>query len=704
MRPEPKTCMPLGRRYLLHRAAIAILLVVVPVCLDRLDKAFPPPIGDDHDYSVEVLDRSGAPLKVFTDRHGRWRLKADLDQIDPRFIEMLIGYEDRRFYAHHGVDLLALTRAARQWLANGRIVSGGSTITMQLARLLEPRNNRTIGAKLFQVVRALQIERRLDKRGILERYLAYAPYGGNIEGARAASLAWFGKEPTKLALREAALLVALPQSPERRRPDRFPAAAKAARDRVLLRLTAAGLVDPREARRVSELPITDGRHAMPSLAPHLAQEALDRDPVARVHHTHIDAQLQTRLEKIAKNAVRRLPPRVSVAIVAADARSGEILARVGSPDINDERRSGWVDMTGAVRSPGSTLKPFVYGLAIEDGLVLPETMISDRPANFDGYRPANFDAGYRGDVNIRTALQWSLNVPAVRLMEAVSPVRLLSRFQRAGVTAALPENEPPGLGIILGGCGLTLIDLVQLYANLVTPRISPVILGDGIHGDVVSRAGPKLLGSIAAWHVIDMLAGVPAPAESRQLPIAYKTGTSYGYRDAWSIGFDGQHVIGVWVGRADNGAVPGISGIVSAAPILFRSFEILETELKPFPRAPTGARRLSIDELSPINQRFQPPSTSRINVGRDNQALNVTFPANGSEIELSTGIDGSNLPVVVKLQGGIPPFWLLADDKPVGIPSRRRQLLWAPESRGLSRLTVMDSRGHTTGLVVRISN
>jgi penicillin-binding protein 1C len=685
-------------------AVLAAVAAAAVTGLTWLDRAFPPPLDGTGNTSVEVLDRKGVLLKLFTNSDGRWRLAADLDQIDQYFVEMLVAYEDKRFYRHHGVDPLALVRAATQWLVNGRIVSGGSTITMQLARLLEPRPARTLGAKLLQMARALQLERRLDKREILERYLTLAPYGGNIEGLRAASLAWFGKQPKKLALPEAALLVALPQSPERRRPDRFPDAARSARDRVLRQLADVGLVDQSEVRRVADIPAPTGRHGMPDFAPHLAREALDRNPLANRHHTRLDGRLQSSLETIAKGAARRFGSFVSVALVAADARTGDILASVGSPDIHDQRRAGWIDMSRAVRSPGSTLKPFVYGLAIEDGLVLPETMISDRPANFDGYRPANFDMTYQGDVSIRKALQLSLNIPAVQLMDAVSPVRLLSRLGRAGVSVALPSGEEPGLGIVLGGGGLTLTDLVQLYANLAAARAGPVALGDGVRDHPVALPGPKLLESLAAWHVADILAGVPPPSGSRRLPVAYKTGTSYGYRDAWAIGFDGRRAIGVWVGRPDNGAVPGISGMNSAAPILFEAFGSRGIALEPLPPPPPAALRQLSEELPPPFRAFEPMAGRRLAGTVGSTRLNVAFPSHGSEIELGTTGDGLNLPVVIKLQGGVPPFWLLADGKPIGDPSRRRQLLWKPEGGGVALLTVLDSVGQTRALQVRIKN
>ncbi|MCB1464638.1 MAG: penicillin-binding protein 1C [Nitratireductor sp.] len=689
-----------------RRAALLTLVLMAVMAagilgLDRLDKAFPPPLGDDVQLSVEMVDRDGQTLRVFANEEGRWRLKADIDRVDPEFVRMLVAYEDKRFFGHHGVDPLAMMRAAGQFFAHGRIVSGGSTLTMQLARLLEPRAERSLGAKLRQIARAVQIERRLAKREILERYLTLAPYGGNLEGLRAATMSWFGKEPDRLALREAALLVALPQSPEYRRPDRHPEAARQARDRVMARMAKAGILDASDIGRVARFGVPQERLALPQLAPHLAEAARDRDPLAIRHRTTLRRDVQASLEMLARDAAQRIGPRVSVAIVAADARTGDILASVGSADYLDDARDGWIDMTQALRSPGSTLKPFVYGLAIEDGLVLPETMISDRPADFSGYRPANFDLTYQGDISVRRALQMSLNVPSVRLLDAVSPARLVARLRRAGVTPVLPEGERPGLGIVLGGVGLTLTDLVQLYANLANEGATPVALGEGVRTQPGTLAGPRPLAPVAAWHVADMLSGVAEPVGSKPLAIAYKTGTSYGYRDAWSVGFDGRHVIGVWAGRADNGSVPGISGIKTAAPVLFEAFDKAGFDIEPLPRAPAGAVRLAAGELPDTLKTFNRVGTglgfSPIPASRQ---LAIAFPADGVELESVALADGSHAPVVIKLMGGTPPFRLMEEGRPGDTASRRRQLLWKPTGEGTTRLTVVDSEGQARSVEV----
>lgn len=434
--------------------------------LDALDKAYPPPLEAAQQRSFEVLDRDWRLLRAFATPDGRWRLKTSAAEVDPQFLRMLIAYEDQRFYDHHGIDPWALLRSAWQLASNGRIVSGASTLSMQVARLIEPRTDRSFSAKFLQGLRALQIERRLDKAEILDLYLNIAPYGGNLEGVRAASLAWFGKEPARLDTAEAALLVALPQLPEKRRPDRFPDAARQARERVLQRLAVERVVGEGEAERATLAAVPANRRDLPAYAPHMAAAARVKFPNATEAHSTLRLPIQRELEAVARHAAEKLTEKVSVAIVMADAQTGDILAEVGSADYLDTARRGFVEMSRAVRSPGSTLKPFIYGLAFENGLIGQETIIEDRPADFSGYRPRNFDMHYQGDVSIRQALQLSLNVPAVKLLDAVSPSALMVRFRRAGVKLVLPTTEAPGLAIALGGAGISLVDLVQLYAAL----------------------------------------------------------------------------------------------------------------------------------------------------------------------------------------------------------------------------------------------
>jgi len=675
----------------------AVVAGLALLALWQFDRAFPPPLPAELTVSTEVLDRDGALLRAYATPDGYWRMATDLDTVDPQLVEMLIAYEDKRFFDHNGIDFLALLRATRQFAGNGRIVSGGSTLSMQLARLIEPRESRSLGSKLRQMLRAIQIERRLSKRDILERYLTLAPYGGNLEGVRAASLAYFGKEPRRLSVSQAALLVALPQLPERRRPDRHRDAAEAARNRVLARMVKSGVLSAREAARAEAEEVAASRFAMPALSPHAADRAVRNAPSRHRHQLTLRKRVQEGLEAVARSSAAKLGRHVSVAMVLADARTGEVLGEVGSADYFDASRSGWIDMTRASRSPGSTLKPFIYGLAIEQGLIAQETLIEDRPADFAGYRPRNFDMDYQGDVSVRQALQLSLNVPAVRLLDAVGPARLIARFRQAGVSPSLPKNEPPGLAIGLGGAGLTLRDLVQLYTGLANGgKVSG--LSDGTQ-TAPADGGGVILDDRATWQIADMLSGVRPPEGSTRRGIAYKTGTSYGYRDAWSIGFDGRHVLGVWVGRADSGSVPGLSGYVSAAPILFEAFARSGLAAVPLPRAPAGALRTARADLPVTLQRFSSGDGELVATAATEPAPRIVFPPNGAHVELDADPTGSS-PLVLKLQGGRAPFRWLANGKPLADVVRRRTTLWRPDSVGYSTLTVIDAAGRAASVKV----
>jgi len=654
----------------------------------------PAPLGRNLEVSPTVLDRDGKLLRAYLTSEGRWRLPATRRDVDPRFLEALLAYEDKRYFAHHGVDPLAMLRAAYQLGSQGRIVSGGSTISMQVARLLEPRRERSIYAKLRQMTRALQLEWTLSKDEILRLYLTLAPYGGNLEGIRAASLAYFGKEPRRLTLGEAALLVALPQSPEYRRPDRHPENARRARDRVLDRIAGKGLFSTKEIAKAKTEPVPDARKPMPLIAPHAADEAKAASADKIIHLT-IDARLQKRLEQLARERAHGLGEEMSAAIVVVDNATGEILARVASPDYFDVRRAGQVDLTRAVRSPGSALKPFIYGIGFEDGLIHPETLIEDRPIRYGDYAPENFDQTFQGTVTIRRALQMSLNVPAVAVLDDVGPSRLLARLSEAGASLVLPKRESPGLALGLGGIGVRLIDLAALYSGLARQgTVEPLTerLGDA------PRPAKRLLEPVAAWYVGNVLRGAAPPENALGGRIAFKTGTSYGYRDAWAIGFDGEHTIGVWVGRPDGAPVAGLVGRSAAAPILFDAFARLDQKVKALPPAPKGILSVTTAKLPPPLQRFG----SRSRAGATAAAkVQIVFPPNGASLAL--GGDGDALdPVAIKITGGTPPLNVLVNGLPLQTTNAPRTIFFAPDGPGFVRLTVTDATGGADSVLVRL--
>jgi penicillin-binding protein 1C len=703
MSTEPKVSEKERRHHPWRRraalAAIGVIWIVAAIAggVTGLFDAFgPPPLGRDLEVSTVVLDRDGKLLRAYLTSEGRWRLPATRKDVDPRFIQALLACEDKRFFHHYGVDPLAMGRAAYQLVTEGHIVSGGSTITMQVARLLEPRQKRSLYAKLHQAVRAIQLERALSKDEILSLYLTLAPYGGNLEGIRAASLAYFGKEPRRLTLGETALLVALPQSPELRRPDRYPAAAKLARDRVLDRIAGRGLYSAAEIDHAEQEPVPTARKPMPLIAPHSADEAVLGAPKEHVLRLTIDGYLQRVLEKLARERAQSLGPDLSVAIVVVDNVTGEVLARVASPDYFDLRRAGQVDLTRAVRSPGSALKPFIYGIGFEDGLIHPETLIDDHPIHYGNYAPENFDLTYQGTVTVRRALQWSLNTPAVAVLNEVGPSRLIARLAEAGGPLVLPKDEAPGLALGLGGVGVRLIDLTMLYAGLARQgTVAPLVE----QLDQPRLAPRRLMEPVAAWYVGNILLGSPPPENAAGGRIAFKTGTSYGYRDAWAIGFDGKHTIGVWAGRPDGAPVVGLGGRVMAAPILFDAFARLGSPPQPLPRAPKGVLIASTAKLPPPLRRFQPRDSAGEAM---TPKVQIVFPPNGASLELSHAAGQAPDPIAIKITGGTPPLNVLLNGMPIPGKKNTRTLFFEPDGPGFVRLTVTDATGAADSVVVRL--
>lgn len=678
--------------------AVLLLLAGGRAGWDALIEATPPP-DMRASTSTLMLDRDGRLLRAFTVADGHWRLPVDLDAVDPSYLAMLLAYEDRRFASHPGVDALALMRAGWQLLSQGGIRSGGSTLTMQLTRLLDTRSTRDTGGKLRQIRTALRLERRLDKRAILQTYLTLAPYGGNLEGVRSASLAWLGKEPRRLTPAEAALLVAIPQSPETRRPDRHPEVARRARDRVLEHVRLAGVIDADEAAAARAEPVPTTRLGAPMLAAHLTDRLRRARPERAVHRLTLDAGLQDRLEQLANARAAALGPTVSMGILVADHGRGEILASVGSAGLLETARQGHVDMTRAVRSPGSALKPLIYGLAFEDGRAHPESLIEDRPSAFGGYVPANFDLGFQGTVTVRRALQLSLNIPAVKLLDAVGPARLVARMRRAGAHPVLPDLSPPGLAVGLGGVGVSLTDLLAIYAAIARGG-RPVILRDTRDDDgagsgplgIAADVGAPVLEARAAWYVASILAGAPAPTNSAPGALAFKTGTSYGYRDAWAIGFDGRHVAGVWVGRPDGAPLPGLAGIDAAAPVLVEVFARLGP-MTPLPPAPPGILSTTSAELPPPLRRVQDPRVASRGPSLGGaQAPQIAYPPDGARVELGLG-RGRAADLILRVREGVPPFTWFVDGAPVVREPYARTARWTPDGPGYVTVSVVDSRG-----------
>lgn len=700
-----------GKTLTLRRLAIAFgvagvigvgatAALIITVC--RLP---PPDLAAAEKLSTVVLDRNGQLLRAFTTADGRWRLPVEVADVDQRYLAMLMAFEDKRFYSHGGVDLRSVVRAAWQLVAHRRIVSGASTLTMQVVRLLEGRYERSGSAKLRQVVGALRLERQLSKTEILSLYLRLAPFGGNIEGVRAASLAYFGKEPQRLSIGQAALLVALPQSPEWRRPDRNPRAARIARNRVLQRAVEEGVINQAEADRAILEPVPTRRRPFPQLAPHIAETEVRADPIADVHRLTIDRNIQRALETLAREQAALLGQRLSAAILAVDHTTGEIIAHVGSPGYLDQTRAGAIDMVNAVRSPGSTLKPFIYGLAFEAGLAHPETLIEDRPVRFGSYAPKNFDEDFHGTVTIRHALSQSLNIPAVKVLAAVGPGKLAGRFRKVGAEAVFPDTTQPTLAMALGGVGLTLRDLATLYTGLarggdvipLTHRRTDAAAAAKalLHGK--QRQRETLLSPVAAWYVSDILKDAPPPLNARAGRFAYKTGTSYGYRDAWAVGYDGRYTIAVWVGRPDAASTPGLTGRLAAAPVLFDAFARIGAKRTPLAGAPAGALHVSGSALPPPLKRFREGGDDVVQGPFLEPRVVISYPPDRAEVETETGD-----PLLLKANGGVLPLTWLVNGAPIASNPRTRDVIWQPDGDGFVKLSVVDAKGRVDRVTVRL--
>lgn len=683
--------------------ALTLFLLTSALALWRfVENLGPLDLGIAENRSTVVLDRHGQLLRPFATREGRWRLPVETSDVDPHYLAMLKAYEDARFEQHFGIDPLALLRATMQFVGNGRVVSGGSTLTMQVARLLEPRDERTLTAKLRQMVRAVQLERRFTKDEILRLYLTLAPYGGNLEGIRAASLSYFGREAKRLSFSEAALLVALPQSPEMRRPDRFAPTALAARNRVLDRARERGVISIAEAEAAKAAPVPAARRPFPMMAAHAAEAAVASRPLLNMHRLSIDARLQASLEQLAYERIGRLGPKLSIAILVLDNDTGEVRAQVGSADYMSKERAGAIDMTLAIRSPGSALKPFIYALAFEGGLAHPETLLDDRPSRYGVYQPENFDLAFQGTVTARKALQLSLNVPAIELLNELGPARLLARLRETGSAVAMPQEAAPGLAVGLGGLGITLTDLTRLYAGLARGGQMHDLIRYLDENSVPSSVEQRRVADpVSAWYVFDILRGAPPPDNALTGRIAYKTGTSYGYRDAWAVGYDRHFTIGVWVGRPDGTAVPGLIGRLVAAPILFDAYGRLGAEPEPL-SMPAFALQATTATLPPPlrHVRKDVPKTIASTV---QAPLRIAFPLDGSrlDLELSTANEARGS-LALKASGGVPPLTWLVDGAPVETGSLRRETYWQPEGAGFVRLSVIDAQGATDSVLVRL--
>jgi len=602
----------------------AKIILLALACLVALDRAFPPPVpGHGASHASIVVARDGTPLRAFPGHNHVWRHPVALSDVSPLYLQALQRYEDRWFRWHPGVNPLSLMRATWQRARHGRIVSGGSTLTMQVARIIEP-TPRTLTGKTRQILRALQLELRYSKDEILAFYVNYAPMGGVLEGVEAASRAYLGKPSKRLSHADAALLTVLPQMPSRLRPDRRPVQARAARDKVLQRMS--GLWSEADIRDAREEPVIAQSVREPLLAPLLAERMRRDAGGAQRIDTTIDASTQETVELLLASRLGILPPRVSMAALVVDNATLEARAYVGSADFADAERFAHVDMVRAARSPGSTLKPFLYGLALDEGLIHSESLLADVPQSFGGYQPGNFQQSFHGPVSMSEALIKSLNVPAVEVLDRLEPNRFVAALRRGGLKLDFPKGEAPNLSIILGGAATSLEQLVGAYTALARQGMA----GKPRYRQSEPLTEQRMLSPGAAFIIRDVLesGGPVGRAIERgagiRRGIAWKTGTSFGFRDAWSIGVSDRYTVGVWVGRPDGTPNPGFFGANIAAPLLVDIFTAIDNQ-PPAPRIPPP----SVHQETicwPLGTRFDPAEESLCHRQMIAWLLNETAP------------------------------------------------------------------------------
>ena len=558
--------------------ALSWLLSINPFPVERLEALL---------ESGVLLDRHGRVLtRTLTDEE-QWRLPISLSEISAWLKRATIAVEDERFRSHPGVDFLSVARASFQNVFALDVVSGASTLDMQLCRMLEPRP-RTFGVKLSEAARAWRADEYLSKDEILEAYLNLAPYGGNLNGAEAASRRYFGKSAKELSLGEAALLAGIPQSPSRLRPDRYPGAAKRRRDKVLERMCLEGMISRDDADETMSEPVQlESRPLTGGQSRHFVMKALRQRPSGG--RTFLDLKLQGEIERLAREHAKNLPNASEVATVVVELESGGLMAMVGGVNFDDPN-GGQVNAAMAWRSPGSSLKPFVYATAAVERRLDGKTILSDVPVSFAGWTPENFDRIFSGEVSAGNALRWSLNLPALQVAREVGAAKAAGMAEACGVRFMGDPVGRGGLAFVLGAVETRLIDLTNAYATLGRAGVrrnirtfidEPVVDARILDANVCAWLGHEL----SSWRFpsaeFENLSPQSIPWFMR------KTGTSSGRRDAWAVGHNGKYAVGVWVGRLSGMGDEAFVGAKSAEPILARIFDLPQVRVTEAPERPT---------------------------------------------------------------------------------------------------------------------
>ncbi len=533
------------------------------------------------DYSPIVCDQKDEILHASLNKHDRWCFEAETDEVSPLLKDFLLFKEDRLFYYHPGIDPGAILRALWKNTVEGEITSGASTITMQLARLLHPAN-RTYANKLKEMWHALQLELHYSKEEILRLYLNKLPYGGNIEGVKTASFFYYGLKPQNLSAAQLASLMLIPNDPSGLNFQK-PEYLLPARNKWLAKLQKNGLISSESFQDAILEPLPENRNGRPFEIPHLARYLKQNNPQKTEFHTFIDQNIQKTLEALLQQEVKRLRMygAINAAAMVIDNCNRQLIAYAGSADFSDDVHQGEVDGVQAVRSPGSTLKPLLYGLSIDEGLITPMRKIRDLPLRYGSWEPVNYMRNYRGRVTAAEALAQSLNVPAVNLLEKYGLEKFLKTVEHLEINGISDARNSLGLSVILGGCGARLAELIKIYSCLANEGLMyPIQYFRAQYSDM---APDTLLSPEAAYMVTDILTQHDRPdlpsvyrSAGNLPPIAWKTGTSFGRKDAWSIGYNRKYTVGIWVGDFRGRSIPALSGADFASPLLFSVFTAID--------------------------------------------------------------------------------------------------------------------------------
>ena len=565
--------------WILESRASSFLFAFI-ILLLALDLFFPLP--EPKEFSKVIYAQNGSLLSAYLTKDSKWRMKTSLDEVTPDLLTAIIEKEDKWFYWHFGINPIAVTRAFFQNVSSGRRVSGASTITMQLARMLEP-SSRTYGKKFLEMLRALQLEMRYSKQEILEMYLSMLPYGGNIEGVKSASYVYFNRPPDKLSLSQSILLAVIPNDPNSFRLDKDAANAVVMRNLWIKKYTSNNTFNKRDLIDALNEPVSTSRYQVKNEAPHFSNYLAQHFAGDNIKSS-LDYQIQKTAERLLSNYVNRVKSKnvSNGSLIIIDNKSNSVVGYCGSADFNDAASSGQVNGVIALRSPGSTLKPALYTLAFDNGMLTPEMRLLDTPTDINGYEPENYDQKFNGEVTAKFALVNSLNIPAVRLLQNIGLEKFVSFLTKSGFADIEKQKRDLGLSVILGGCGIRLEQLAKLFAAFAhNGKLHPLNYLDKNANDESNAI--KLFSPSASYITSQILTSNERPdfpAEflyTTNLPkIAWKTGTSYGKRDAWAVGYNPDYTVGVWMGNFDGTGAPELSGAEMAVPLLFEIFNAID--------------------------------------------------------------------------------------------------------------------------------